>query len=70
MPRQPVKPPFEQKWKRLAEEARDEAKKLPPGRARDAMVKKARQLETACHINEWVSSPGLRPPVDPTRMKE
>jgi len=56
------KPPFEEKWKRLAEEARDEAAKLLPGRARDAMLKKARQLETACHMNKWITSPGLQPP--------
>ena len=55
-------PTPEQQWKRLAEQTREEAQKLPPGRARDAMLKKARQLETACHMSEWASSPGLRPP--------
>lgn len=70
MPRRVEKPPFEQKWKQLAEKTREEAMDLPPGRARDAMLKKARQLETACHMSEWISSPGLRPPVDPARLKE
>lgn len=55
--------PPEQQWKLLAEQTREEAQKLPPGKARDAMLKKARQLETACHMSEWVSSPGLRPPL-------
>ena len=45
-----------------AEEARERAKSLPPGAARDALLKKARQAETARHIDEWLSSPGLRPP--------
>lgn len=63
MPRRVEKPPFEQKWKQLAEKTREEAMDLPPGRARDAMLKKARQLETACQMSEWISSPGLRTPI-------
>ena len=50
---------------RLAEEAkrlRREAKLLPPGAKRDEMIRKARQAETATHMNEWLTSPGLRPP--------
>jgi hypothetical protein len=50
---------------RLSEEAkrlRAEAKLLPPGAARDEMIRKARQAETASHMNEWLTSPGLHPP--------
>jgi len=50
---------------RLAEEAirlRAEAKLLPPGAARDEMIRKARQAETGSHMSEWLRSPGLRPP--------
>ena len=50
---------------RLAEEAkrlREEAKLLPPGAVRDAMLRKARQAETGSHMTEWITSPGLRPP--------
>lgn len=54
--------PIAEKWKAIAEIARDEAQTLPPGKERDALLKKARQLDTASHINEWLSSPGLRPP--------
>jgi hypothetical protein len=60
-PKQP-KPPFE---KRLAEEAqliKERAKSLPQGRQRELLSRKARQLETASHITEWLSSPGLKPP--------
>ena len=35
---------------------------IPYGPQRDALVKKIRQLETASHMNDWLMSPGLRPP--------
>jgi hypothetical protein len=58
-PDQP-KAPFEQ---RLAQEAlRERIKSLPHGRERELLSRKARQLETASHITEWLSSPGLKPP--------
>jgi hypothetical protein len=50
---------------RLSEEARRlraEAKLLPPGAARDELIRKARQAEITSHLNEWLTSPGLRPP--------
>ena len=47
-----------------AERAKLEAQiaKLKSGPQRDALLRKIRQLDTATHINEWLSSPGLRPP--------
>ena len=33
-----------------------------PGMARNKLLDKLRQLDTAAHINEWLSSPGLRAP--------
>jgi hypothetical protein len=33
-----------------------------PGPQRDALERKLRQLETALHIDSWVSSAGLHPP--------
>jgi hypothetical protein len=50
---------------RLANEAnrlREEAEALPHGPERDALLKRARQADTASHMDEWLSSPGLRPP--------
>ena len=50
---------------RLAEEAkrlREEAKLVPPGALREELIRKARRAETASHINEWLTSSGLRPP--------
>ena len=47
-----------------AEKAKLEAQvaKLKPGPQMDAALKKIRQLETAAHISEWLSSPGLQTP--------
>jgi len=45
-----------------ANEVRVKAEELPPGPARDEMLKKARQADTASHIDDWVNSKGLQPP--------
>jgi hypothetical protein len=46
-----------------AEKAKLEAliAKLKHGPQRDQLLKKIRQLETASHMSEWLSSPGLHP---------
>ena len=41
----------------------EEAKALRPGPERDAIVRRARQAETASHVDDWLLSPGLRPPM-------
>lgn len=33
-----------------------------PGPVRENLLKKARQIDVATHINEWLTSPGLQPP--------
>jgi hypothetical protein len=53
---------LEQKWHQLSEAAKTEAEKLPHGKEREALLRKARQLETASQINQWISSPALQPP--------
>ena len=53
----------EQKWHEQSQLARNEAAKIPPGKERETLLRKARQLETASHINDWLSSPGLKPPM-------
>jgi hypothetical protein len=45
-----------------ANRLKDEANKLPHGPLRDAMIRKARQAETASHMDQWLSSPGLQAP--------
>lgn len=50
---------------RLAEEAtrlRAKAAVLPPGAAREELLRKARQAETGSHMSEWLRTAGLRPP--------
>ena len=51
---------------RLAEEARqfkEAAEKEPPGsKARELLLRRARQAETASHMSDWLSSPGLASP--------
>jgi hypothetical protein len=53
---------IEQDWHQQSEAAKNDAQKLPHGKERKALVRKARQLETASQINQWLSSPGLQPP--------
>ena len=52
----------EEKWRQQSEAAREEAEKLPSGKQREALVRKARQLQTASQIEQWLSSPELQPP--------
>ena len=50
---------------RLAKEAerfRQEAETKPHWAERDDLLRKARQAETAAHIDQWISSLGLKPP--------
>jgi hypothetical protein len=49
---------------RLAQEAqrlREKARILPPVE-RERALRKARQLDAASHVNDWINSPGLQPP--------
>jgi|HubBroStandDraft_5_1064220.scaffolds.fasta_scaffold1242817_1 cell division protein FtsB len=46
----------------FAEQLKAQATKLRPGPQQDALLKRARQAETASHIDEWANSPGLQPP--------
>jgi hypothetical protein len=45
-----------------AAEARRKAALLPPGPERHDLLRWARETETAAHMNEWLTSPGLQPP--------
>ena len=50
----------------LAEEAirfKEAAEKQPPGStARELLLRRARQADTAAHISDWLRSPELQPP--------
>ena len=60
-PGQP-KPTFEQRLAQEAHRVKERAETLPQGKERELLSRKARQLETASRISEWISSPGLQPP--------
>jgi hypothetical protein len=56
------KPRFEERLAQEAHGVKERAKTLPQGQERELLCREARQLETALHISEWISSPGLQPP--------
>ncbi len=52
---------------RLAEETlhyANLASETPPGPQRDLYLRRARQADTAAHINDWLNSPGLKAPTE------
>lgn len=54
--------PPDQRLTEQAERLRKEARGTPPGIERDQLIRRARRAETALHMNEWLTSPGLQPP--------
>jgi hypothetical protein len=52
----------EQKWHEQSVAAKEEAAKLPYGKLKSQLLQKARQLQRASQISQWLSSPGLQPP--------
>jgi hypothetical protein len=56
------KAPLQDRLMPEAMRLKGEANELPPGPLRDARIRKARQAATACHVDEWLSSPGLQAP--------
>ena len=53
---------LEEQWRAEAATLKREAEQLPHGKEREGLLRKARQLETVSHVNEWLTSPGLAPP--------
>jgi len=54
--------PLRERLRIFAEEARAQALGMRPSVERDELMRKARQAETASHLDDWASSPGLQPP--------
>jgi hypothetical protein len=48
---------------KFAEEIHRAVRLLPPGKEREALLRKARRIKEAKNIEKWLSSPGLRPPI-------
>jgi hypothetical protein len=53
---------FEQRLAEQKARLEQKAARLKPGPERDELLRKARQIDTAVHINEWLNSPGLQSP--------
>ena len=60
--RSEAKPTLQNRLLIRAMRLKAEANALPHGPLRDAALRKARQVETGAHINQWLSSPGLQTP--------
>jgi hypothetical protein len=45
-----------------AKRLRDEAHTLAPGAERESLLRRAREMKMASRLDQWLTSPGLRPP--------
>jgi hypothetical protein len=54
---------FEERLSEQAIKFKEAAEQQPPGSmARELLLRRARQSETAAHISDWLRSPALQPP--------
>lgn len=54
---------FEERMAEEAERFRKAAEEQPAGStARELLLRRSRQAETASHMSDWLRSPGLQPP--------
>lgn len=56
------RPSFQIRISGAAKELEDQAWQMPPGPERDALLRKARQMNVSEHLIDWLASPGLQPP--------
>jgi hypothetical protein len=54
--------PLEDRLAAFAKDMREKAAKAAPGPERENLLMRARQADTASHIDVWSNSPGLQPP--------
>ena len=48
--------PFELRLERYADNARAMARRMPPGKERDALMKKAVQVDNVLAVSEWLAA--------------
>lgn len=53
---------FQQRLVEEAQRFQEAADRLPPGTARELLLRRVRQAQTAAQIDKWFSSPDLQPP--------
>jgi hypothetical protein len=46
---------FEDRLQKFADDARIAARKMPPGRERETLMKKARQTENVMDVSDWLA---------------
>ena len=51
---------FEDQLAKAAFKLKAQARKLRPGKERDELLRKVRQIDAATHLNEWLKSPDLK----------
>lgn len=54
--------PLKDRLSAWAYTVREQANTLRPGPERDMLLKKASQADIASNLEDWMNSPGLRPP--------
>ena len=54
--------PLNERLKLFSDELKAKAAELRPGPEKDALLKRARQADTASHIDDWANSSGLGSP--------
>ncbi|SDN26257.1 hypothetical protein [Afipia sp. GAS231] len=54
--------PLKDRLASFAKKIREKAVLLPPGAEKDDLLRRARQADSASHLDEWVNSPELQPP--------
>jgi hypothetical protein len=54
--------PLKDRLTAFANEARKKASLLPAGREKDDLLRQASNADKACHLDDWVNSPGSQPP--------
>jgi hypothetical protein len=52
--------PLEERLVKHATRLREEAKTLPPGAVRAAILRRAEQAETSAHVGRWLRLPGSK----------
>ncbi|WP_347710894.1 hypothetical protein [Bradyrhizobium sp. CB1650] len=50
---------FQERLLKFAQDSREQAKALPPGKEKDQLLVKARQADTAAHIDDWLHLPAF-----------
>ncbi len=53
---------LDERAKERAEQLKKMAQSMPPGAERDKLLRRARQSDIIAHMQDWLTSPGLRSP--------